>query len=339
MIRNFLLSSVLIAVVLLQSACNKKEEVGLYSIYQLDKYKNTKPVIDLDTLVWEKQKGLMSTFPKGIAVYKSNQAVNGKATNMYILAFNPKLNLEFKPVMSTTAKTPSVFYSEEAGEVYACINGGFFGTGASYSLVQYNGIKSADNIKSLNRILGGVSTPYYPTRAAFGLTKDNKPSVSWVYTLANNDLYSYPQPSPNEEGKTPQIVPTASFPTGGSLWQQNSAIGGSPMLVKDSVINITDVQELIAVDNTSSRARSAIGYLKNGNVVLFVAEGGGVNGKPPGLTLKEVAQVMLQLGCVGAVNLDGGGSSSMVVDGGMTIKPSDTAGERKVVSAILVKKR
>lgn len=337
MIRRLLWFKMLFAIALLQLACDNKEEIGLYSIYQLDKYKTPKPVIDLDTTIWDKQQGLMSTFPKGIAVYKSNQTVNGKATNMYILAFNPKLNLEFKPIMSTTAKTPSTFFSEEAGEVYACLNGGFFGTGASYSLVLFNGIKSADNIKSLNRTLSGVSTPYYPTRAAFGLNKENKPSVSWIYTLSNG-LYAYPQPSPNEEGKAPQAVPTASFPVGGDLWGQNSAIGGSPMLIKDSLLNITDVQELIAVDNTSSRARSAIGYLKNGNVVLFAAEGGNKDGAP-GLTLKEVAQVMLEIGCVGAVNLDGGGSSSMVVDGVTTIKPSDVGGERKVVSAILVKKR
>jgi len=322
-------------------ACDKKKEVGLYSIYQLDKYKNPvpKPVVTLADH-WQKQEGLTATFPKGVEVYRSTQTINNKGTKLYLVAFNPKANIEFKPVLSTTAKTPSQFFADEPGTVYASINAGFFFGTSSLSLVLQNNVTASVNVKSLTRTLNGANATYYPTRAAFGLNKDLVPAVAWVYSVGtgNGELYAYPQPSPNEEGKAPQAVPTAAFPAGGALWQQTSAIGGSPMLVKDSVVNITDIQELIAVDNTSSRARSAIGYLKNGNIVLVAAEGGTPT-TAPGLTLKELAQVMLEAGCVGAINLDGGGSSSLIVDGQQTIKPSDTAGERKVMSAILVKKK
>lgn len=319
-------------------SCQKEEEVGLYSIYQLDKYNPNKPVIELDD-DWEKQEGLMSTFPRGIEVYKSTKRVNNKNTNMYLLAFNPRLNIDLKPVVSASAKTPTAFFNEESGEVYACLNGGFFSGTTSLSLVMYNSTVSSVNVKSLTRVYNGVNTTYYPTRAAFGLDANYNPSVSWVYSVGtgNGELYAYPQPSPNAEGQAPQVAPTATFPEGGTLWQQVTAIGGSPMLVKDSVVRITDVNELISVDNTSSRPRSAIGHLKNGNIVLFAAEGGSTS--VPGMTLQEVAQEMLSAGCVAAINLDGGGSSSLVVDGEQTIKPSDLAGERNVISALIVKKR
>ncbi|NGF55212.1 phosphodiester glycosidase family protein [Parapedobacter sp. SGR-10] len=327
--------------ILILLSCNKEEKIGLYSVYQLDKYRLDKPVIDLDTTVWEKQTGLMANFPRGITIYKSSEKVNSKNTNMYLLAFNPRLNIDLKPVVSTVAKTPTTFFNEENGEVYACVNGGFFSGTTSLSLVMYNSAVGSVNVKSLTRVYNGANTTYYPTRAAFGLDKDYKPSVSWVYSVGtgNGELYAYPQPSPNAEGQAPQIAPTASFPEEGALWTQTTAIGGSPMLIRDSIIHITDVEEMITTSATptSSRPRTAIGHLKNGNVVLFVAEGGSTN--IPGLTLQELAQQMLSLGCVGAVNLDGGGSSSLVVDGETTIKPSDAAGERKVISALIVKKR
>jgi exopolysaccharide biosynthesis protein len=58
------------------------------------------------------------------------------------------------------------------------------------------------------------------------------------------------------------------------------------------------------------------------------------------LTLAELAKIMLEIGCIGAINLDGGGSSSLVIDGYTTIRPSNAnAAERAVVSALIVKKR
>ena len=275
-----------------------------------------------------------------IALYRNNTSVGTKKTNMYALVFDP-VAIEFKPVLSATAKKTSQFFSDESGDVYAVANGGYFGPGVSYSLVRYNGETLAGNIPSLNRNYQGTATPYYPTRSAFGLNTQHKPSVGWVYSVnqGGNQLYIYPQPSPNAEGSAPQPVPSPSFPSGGSPWDVRNAIGGSPVLVKDGVLKITDSEELISVDNTSSRPRTAIGYLENGLVVLFVAEGGNTSEGIPGLTLQEVANQMKDIGCKGAINLDGGGSSAMVVKGEHTIKPSDATGERAVISAIVIKKK
>jgi exopolysaccharide biosynthesis protein len=55
-----------------------------------------------------------------------------------------------------------------------------------------------------------------------------------------------------------------------------------------------------------------------------------------GLTTADVARVLLQLGCVEAVNLDGGGSSCMLVNGKETIAVSDGS-QRAVASAIMLK--
>ena len=55
-----------------------------------------------------------------------------------------------------------------------------------------------------------------------------------------------------------------------------------------------------------------------------------------GMSLVELAQTMLRLGAYEAMNFDGGGSTTMVVDGKVVNRPSDATGERAVGSALLI---
>jgi exopolysaccharide biosynthesis protein len=56
-----------------------------------------------------------------------------------------------------------------------------------------------------------------------------------------------------------------------------------------------------------------------------------------GTTLTETAQIFIELGAVEAINLDGGGSSCLLVNGKETIKPSDPTGQRPVPAVFFVK--
>jgi exopolysaccharide biosynthesis protein len=53
----------------------------------------------------------------------------------------------------------------------------------------------------------------------------------------------------------------------------------------------------------------------------------------PGLSTLDVANILKDMGCTQALNLDGGGSTMMLVNGKPVIKSSDGT-ERKVVSAV-----
>jgi exopolysaccharide biosynthesis protein len=55
-----------------------------------------------------------------------------------------------------------------------------------------------------------------------------------------------------------------------------------------------------------------------------------------GLDLYDLAAYLLELGAVDALNLDGGGSTTMYLDGKVVNRPSDPTGERKVSDAIIV---
>jgi exopolysaccharide biosynthesis protein len=82
--------------------------------------------------------------------------------------------------------------------------------------------------------------------------------------------------------------------------------------------------------------RSAIGYTRDGRIIVLA-----VQGRTPrlaaGVTLAQEAQILLDLGCYKAINLDGGGSSCLLVNGKETIHPSDKEGERPVPSVFLIK--
>jgi exopolysaccharide biosynthesis protein len=57
------------------------------------------------------------------------------------------------------------------------------------------------------------------------------------------------------------------------------------------------------------------------------------------MTIPELASLMLEWKCREAINLDGGGSTTMVVGGAVANNPSDAAGERPVSDALLVRAR
>ena len=93
---------------------------------------------------------------------------------------------------------------------------------------------------------------------------------------------------------------------------------------------------------TSRHNRTALGIRPDGTTLLLVADGR-FKEQAEGLTLTELELIMRWLGCSDAINLDGGGSSTMYIkDSGVVNYPSDNRrhdheGERPVSNAILIK--
>jgi exopolysaccharide biosynthesis protein len=81
--------------------------------------------------------------------------------------------------------------------------------------------------------------------------------------------------------------------------------------------------------------RTALGWRSDGKFVLVTVDGRQPQ-KSVGMTIPELAALMHELGCVEALNLDGGGSTTMVVSGKVVNSPSDATGERAVSDALLL---
>lgn len=106
-------------------------------------------------------------------------------------------------------------------------------------------------------------------------------------------------------------------------------VSGGPLLLEGGRVNVRTAEENIAKDIAKGRApRTALGLKKDGSLLLLVVDGRNMHSA--GLTLTELAQYFLRLGAVDAVNLDGGGSSEMVIKGKIMNRPSD--GKERSVS-------
>jgi hypothetical protein len=116
-------------------------------------------------------------------------------------------------------------------------------------------------------------------------------------------------------------------------------VGGVPQLIKSGKIDITWEQEKASRSFVEMRhPRTAVAKLKDGKFLMVTVDGR-QPGVSVGMTLHELAAYLLTLGATDAMNLDGGGSTTMFLEGKVVNTPSDKEGERKVSDAILVNLR
>jgi uncharacterized protein YigE (DUF2233 family) len=108
-----------------------------------------------------------------------------------------------------------------------------------------------------------------------------------------------------------------------------NAVSGGPVLIRDGKLFVDFKNEKFCKSWTGSQihARTAIGVTGNRHLLLATIEG------PH--TLWDVAKFLKKLGAVDAMNLDGGGSTTMVI-GGQTVTRNSSKFERRVASALTI---
>lgn len=128
-------------------------------------------------------------------------------------------------------------------------------------------------------------------------------------------------------------------------WNQvQHAIGGRLRLLKNGKINETIAEmhhaekrhtpgKRASVLNLSHEPRTALGY--NADKLFLVVADGRQPKYSTGLTLYELASILIELGATEAINLDGGSSSTFVVEGEVVNKPSGQQ-ERDVLNAVFI---
>jgi exopolysaccharide biosynthesis protein len=109
------------------------------------------------------------------------------------------------------------------------------------------------------------------------------------------------------------------------------AIGTSWTLVVDGHINIQNTQYFDHA--ATNNPRTLFGQRKDGTWVLVVVQGREMN--EAGVTAKQEAELMFRLGCMNACNLDGGGSSTFILNNHVMNYPTDGS-ERAVRAAVFI---
>ncbi|XP_078689995.1 N-acetylglucosamine-1-phosphodiester alpha-N-acetylglucosaminidase-like [Branchiostoma floridae x Branchiostoma belcheri] len=189
--------------------------------------------------------------------------------------------------------SPAVKTSRLRG-CHAAINAGFFGhnPGPDLGACMGNVVTDGKRIQDT----GGVQN------ANFGIRKDGTIVVGY---LSEMDVLQ-------EDNPFVQLVT-------GVIW----LVRNGTVYVKESKTkDCGSLQEYGTMDEFVDvlSARTAVGHDVHGRVVLVQIDG---NTEERGLSLWEFAEFLLTLGVVNAVNLDGGGSATLVLDGTVANYPAD----------------
>lgn len=298
---------------------------------------------------WTNVTDTFTAVPEGIGIYRSPEKISDIPVVAYIAVADPaRISWDVRSISDPTIqgtseqlKTPSAYYQETAAQVI--INGGYFfaegGKRYSASVAVSEGRTYGVNINyaSLDWV-----TMYYPTRGVFYQDAGAQPAVGWTYWSGAARHYLYGEPAQNAWSQKPLQVPDATFPAQAKDFAPQTAIGGGPVLLKDGEVVNSWKAELLYGDGADDKMpearhpRTAIGFTAEGRLLLFVCEGRGMTQGVAGMTFAEEAAVLKSLGCTQALNLDGGGSSCMLVQGQSTIKESDGA-QRPVSSVVILK--
>lgn len=118
-------------------------------------------------------------------------------------------------------------------------------------------------------------------------------------------------------------------------WQEvRHVVCGGPRLLSGGLPDAAD-EGFSETLRERRHPRTAVGLAPDGTVVLVV-----VDGRAPehglGMTLRELAEELRRAGATDVLNLDGGGSTTLVVSGAVANRPSDEGGERPVSDALVV---
>ena len=112
-------------------------------------------------------------------------------------------------------------------------------------------------------------------------------------------------------------------------------ISGGPYLVKNSEVFVDmTAQKLGSIGGKNPR--TAIGYTEDNNLIMVTVDGR--EGSSVGMTLMQLARFMKSIGCINAMNLDGGGSTVMYVDGAVVNRPQVKGGITLSNALVLSKK-
>lgn len=297
---------------------------------------------------WDNIDSNYKPLPSSMHVYRSADLLDGRPNVMYYAIVDVKdKSLKFTTDTSNERRlTPAQFYQKD-NEPLLVVNCSFFSFATNQNpnvvvkdgkILSYNeqtvAVKGKDTLSYFHSFLG-----------ALGITKNRKMDVAWTYSDSSRRfLYASQKPVHFLKDSVENInlnyikdktKPSAHF----SKWKMRTVIGGGPVLIQSGEINISNNEERKfagkAVDNLEPR--TAIGYTRDHKLIILVCEGR--SKKAAGLSLTQLATILKDIGCIEALNLDGGGSSCMLVNGKEINTPSGKGIQRPVPSVFLIERK
>ena len=307
---------------------------------KLTKYYNGKPVRINVVEVDRKLANNLELTP----ALSSNQTLNSRRNISTIAKNNNALvalnGTYFKPQTGVPLGTLMINKKMYTGPIYDRVAMGIFDDGFDIARVQLDakvfGSGKTIKVDNINqpRMLStyvlvytpdwGKYSPYAP-KYGMGLKvedgKITKASANPIEIPPNGFVISGPTNilKPLLENKEAQL----SINTNPEWKNVKHIISGGPYLVKNNEVYVDmTAQKLGAIGGRNPR--SAIGYTADNNLIMVAVDGR--EGSSIGMTLIELANFMKSIGCTNAMNLDGGGSTVMYVNGKVVNNPQAQGG-------------
>jgi hypothetical protein len=314
-------------------------------------------------LKWVNVDSVYQPLPSSVHVYFTNQPIDTAPFRAYYLIADLKdKKLLFDADTTLNRRlTPTQFYQKNK-QPLVVVNTTFFSfqTNQNLNVVIKDGKLVGYNIHTIAGRGKDTFTFRHPFGSAIGISKKRRVDIAWLYTDSSykyafakpysinliQDSFAYVNFSSlwsSGIGRKPRTnndnLRLKDFKYSFTEWKMKTAIGGGPVLLQNGNIKITNNEELKfagkAIDD--KHPRTVMGYTKDGKLIILVIEGR--NKDAGGATLTQEAQILKDLGCWEALNLDGGGSSCMLVNGKETIKPADATGQRAVPAVFLIRQK
>ncbi len=304
-------------------------------------------ILSAQDLKWKNVDSVYGPLPASVRVFMTEQDFD----SLPFRAFYVEARLKNKKISFLTDTTlgrrltPGEFYHKN-NEPAVVVNGTFFSfaTHQNLNVVVKNGKLVGYNIHSIPGRGRDTLTYRHPFGSALGISKKRKADIAWLLTDSSSGIplaSQHPLPFLKDSLHRPNtkyllekstIAPQPGF----EKWKMQTAIGGGPVLVQDGEIKITNNQEWKFAGKAinDKHPRTAMGYTTDGRLIILVIEGR--NPQAAGTSLIQTARILKSLGCVEALNLDGGGSSCMLVNGKETIRPSDKV-QRAVPGVFIIR--
>ena len=262
-----------------------------------------------------------------VKIYETTDKLNGRNFHAWYAVADPtEVNVRVL-YPGNGGKATIDKQASDAGNCLVLINGGIFGT-APIGFAILDGEQTpwryiADDNWAVDKQYWGPDNKLHTvSRGLFGVDQSGKPGVFWSFTPSYGTVKVYAKPIPSVAGEAVQKEADDTFPCPPTNWDPYNAITCGPVLLQNSRCPITDkktskgywetnyelwADDIYGVNQLADR--TAVGYTAEGKVILFICDGRIDASK--GANTLEMAQIMKGLGCEGALNLDGGGSTGM----------------------------
>jgi exopolysaccharide biosynthesis protein len=298
-------------------------------------------------LRWVNIDAAYAPLPNGFNIFKTTDSLDGYPfIAVYAIANLKNKQLDF--TSDTTLKrrlTPTRFYKKN-NQPLLVVNSTFFSfsTNQNLNIVVKDGQLVSYNIHSVPGKGKDTLTYRHPYGSALGITNKRTADIAWTWSDSSKK-FAYATQSVIDASKDSLNKEIFALVSSTSLkvlkkWKMKTAVGGGPVLVQNGQVKITNNEEMKFAGKAISdqHPRTLMGHTKDHKLIVMVIEGRNP-GVAAGATLQQAAQLMVDLGCVEALNLDGGGSSCMLINGKETIKPSDKGVERAVPAVFIIQQK